>query len=452
MTDQPDWVLGEPSAHHEADLHEYIWKTTTNEVLARVVIENIYEKDHATHAEVTVWWLLDRPADSRPIVGPARTNLTSAHHSGWKSLVKACEEAVGNVAWGPGFQAIVNETLRHYREGDAPTALGAGLNAMEFGPPYILKPYIAASGTTVHYGQGGLSKSLMALAMSISVATGLPLFGNEPATSGPVIFFDYEDDPLVHQQRLAAICRVIGVDPEDVPIHHMALTSKVSNSKTAMKRRILETGAVMGVLDSIGMARGGDAFGPDETIRLFRTFRGFGIPVLAIDHIAKATKGEQAKAAGRGQEIDAYGSTYTMNAARLAFWMRPVAHDNDTIKLEMRNTKANHVRRVKPTGFIIKYENQEDIPHRITIEEVGAFGEEMELLPKAMIVENLILRRGPMTIEAIAGEFEWSRNTVDLILSRDRKQGVQTFRRVGNARPYRIGLTAQTYEEELNEG
>jgi len=449
MTDQPDFILKDPVTHHETDLHDFIWMAGTGEgVLARISVENLFERDHNTYGEVTVWWFWDRPADSSPIVGPTRTNLSSVHHSGWKSLVKACEERVDNVSWNAAFQDVVYKTLQHYREGDAPTALGIELDRIEFGPPYILKPFISSSGTTVMYGQGGLSKSLVALAMSLSVATGLPIMGQEPTVTGPVIFFDYEDDPTVHQQRLLAMCRAIGIDPNGLPLHHMSLVSKVSSSKSAMKRRIVETGAVLAVLDSIGMARGGDAFGPDETIRLFRTFRGFGVPVLAIDHIAKATKGEQAKMVTKGQEVDAYGSAYTMNAARLAFWMRPIAHELDTIKLEMRNTKANHVRRVDPCGFVIEYENQEDIPYRIHIRKVEAFGDEVELLPKAIIMENLLKRRGPMSVEAIAEEFGWPRNRVDTILSRDRKAETATFKRVGSQRPMLVGLSNAQEEED----
>jgi hypothetical protein len=137
-----------------------------------------------------------------------------------------------------------------------------------------------------------------------------------------------------------------------------------------MAKEVEERGVVLGILDSVGMGRGGNAVAAEDTIRMFRALREVGVPFLAIDHVSKEAK------AKKGGEVDAYGSIYTMNSARLAWSLtRQLDGKGDAIHIHARNTKANHVRVSPPQTIAITYVNDErGVPERIDIETGNEFG------------------------------------------------------------------------------
>ena len=310
----------------------------------RVMVEDTRLDGDKVMSNITVWWLYDQAQGVRPIQPMTILNMTSSHYTGWRNIAKTLQHdknaPLPDVDMDAAMTIVTDEVLTRYFAGNPTVVLKEQESRKE--APFILEPYIAASGATVMYGEGGLSKSLIALAMGISVSTGVPIFGKEPFIVGPVMFFDYEDDWHTHVDRMHAICRSFGIPVSEVDINYHALTASVVKSKREMHKRVMETGAVLGILDSVGMGRGGSAIAAEDTIRMFRGLREVGIPFLAIDHVSKAAK-EQ-----RGGDVDAYGSIYTMNSARMAWSLSRQDTGNETIGIHAINRKANHVRKSPP--------------------------------------------------------------------------------------------------------
>lgn len=433
MTDF-DFTLGEPEALHQNDFHSYVWLNAAEkkpEPIARITVESLSEKSGALHGEIQVWWMFENP-DSRPIAGPAVVNLQSAGATaGWRGIARNCEDSVAGVNWMQAMQRVISDTIEAHRAGSPSVQLGTG----DLGDyaPHILAPWISSSGTSIMYGQGGLSKSLILLAQMLVVSTGTPIFGVEPEVTGPCVYFDYEDDDAIHNLRLQAICKPLGINPKDVPIFHKPLISKVASSIPVMRRTLLDRKAVLAGLDSIGMGRGGDAFGPDETVRMFRSLKSLGVPFMAVDHIAKMEKKQQAAIAAKGEVVDAYGSAYTMNSTRLAWWLRPVTDESDVIKIQARNTKANHVRRHKPIGIVIRYENNaKGVPEQIHVNLSDEWwAEEVTTVDADQRMVNWLLANGQGSYDDIATGLGLSEPTLRKVVSRDNKRDKQWFHVTG---------------------
>ena len=356
-----------PDIHIGRNTYGYEWQHN-NQPSLRVQVQDMRQDGDNIFADFTVWWLYEQKLGILPIQPMTTLKVNSSHYTGWRNIPKALSERLPDVDIEGAMTFIINDVLNRFLNGDAAKAIGSE----DYGDdaPFILKPFIANSGSTVMYGEGGLSKSLLALAMAVSVSTGVPIFGKAPTVVGPVLYFDYEDDASAHARRLQALCRSFGIPMSEVNIFHKALVSKVTTSKRAMTKEVEDAGAVLGILDSVGMGRGGSATAAEDTIRMFRALREVGVPFLCIDHVSKEAKDK------KGADVDAYGSIYTMNSARLAWSLvRQHSGSGDAILIHAKNTKANHVQRALPQTIKIEYHNDErGVPECIDIETGNEFG------------------------------------------------------------------------------
>lgn len=434
MTDEVI-TFGEAAIDSEADgTRTYLWSSPDGDPIFRVRVEDVHEKDGAIYGDITAWYLLDQPLATRPVQPTTTLKLNSSHSTGWRSIPRELSKRLPNIDIEGAMTMAVHDEMEHFKQGDDAVRLGATVREGE--RPFVLDPFISSGGTTVMYGEGGLSKSLLALAMAISVSTGVAIFGAKPTVQGPVVYFDYEDDPIAHDLRLQAICRSFGIDVSKVEVYHVPLMGKVNTVKRMMSKKVFGYGAVLGILDSVGMGRGGSAVAAEDTIRMFRALREVGVPFLAIDHVSKQAK------ADKSGDVDAYGSIYTMNSARLAWHLSPQhTGKSDVISLYAKNMKANHVRRQKSRVIEIEYINNErGVPERINIEVSDDFG----MVRESVSVHSrmmMLLGQGALTIKEIADQLGVDRNTIDATLGRDRKLDHPTFEKVGDEKPAQIGLS-----------
>ena len=336
------------SERHAYDFHAYEYTPGSTPLTAEFAIDRVYEERGAIWAEIS----------SQAIVGDKtirllfsrRTNLLS--NQGWKDMVSALSDALPDYDWRAALMDAVERTVKIFRAGNKVERYEGAEHKIT---PHLLEPFVAGDGVTVLFGEGGMGKSTLAAAMAVSVACNYPVFGHWPTTSGPVLFFDYEDNSKILWYRIQAILRGIGWEGDDPEIYHKMLVSKVIQSQSDMRREIMDTGAVLCILDSIGMARGGDAMGPEDTIRLFRSLRSFDVPVLALDHRAK----EHTRF--KDKHPTPYGSVYTVNSARM-LWSGHIAEASTATQryINLGQTKSNHAQRDDDLGIQISYDNNAD--------------------------------------------------------------------------------------------
>lgn len=333
-----------------------IFHTTLEDLRIKLIFERLQDGDNGA-----IWCearaLVMAEGEMHTVIPPSRTNLMNATKggSGWKGLAQTLSEMASSVHWDEAMAEGVQHAIEVFRTGERETALRT--SDIDGGHPFLLEPFIASSGVSVFYGEGGTGKSLIALALAVAIAADYPIFGQYPQQAGPVVYFDYEDDNSVHEERLTAILRSQDIKLKH-PIYHRSLVAKVSQSQASMRRSISERGAVLSILDSIGMGRGGNANTAEDTVRMFRALRSLDVPTLAIDHVNKEDKRS-------GEVISPYGSVYTINSARM-LWGAVAAPNLTTATkkfLNLTNTKANRVAIHDPIGMSIAYQNQRDDTH-----------------------------------------------------------------------------------------
>ena len=287
-------------------------------------------------------------------IGSARSQKIYAN------TLKDDDTIAGKLPWTAMISEVCRDAERRYREG-APSVPLAKVEWRQKAR-FVVEPWVDAHGTTILFGDGGTSKSLHALALAVSIATGRPVIGNYPAVQGPVLYCDWEADEETHAERLEAICEGVGIEKPD-EVHYMQRAASIGESAREIRKAAAQLGAVLVVVDSLGAAGGGDPEKADTVIRSMNAIRSIAIPTLAITHVTKEQK----------DKTKPFGSVYAHNLAR-----RTVRIDRDQeeeaaeITVKLTTMKANFGMLERARGHRIQFENGDD--HRlktVRFEEAG---------------------------------------------------------------------------------
>lgn len=219
------------------------------------------------------------------------------------------------VDWRHLLQAAVYDVIREYLDGPEPVRLSAVEPAAA---PFVIRPMVGGVGATNIAGAGGVGKSLWALACAMSVASGDGDYtGMTVQRSGPVVYVDWEADADTHAVRLRALAAGVGLAPSE-DLHYIAADSPLRLWAPALARRLTQIGAALVVIDSVMLARAGDAMGNTDTIAFYSALRTLPCPSLLVDHQSRESIRE-----GRNQ---AFGSITNENSARMMWTMRAQAN------------------------------------------------------------------------------------------------------------------------------
>lgn len=375
--------MKKPEATYLLDRFRFHWPDDDVDI----IVDRLHEEKAGLQCELTI------TTGSMPAPGllrEGRFNLSAPVTRGqWE---KALTERMPDIDWYAVLEQICTLSIRRWREGEPLIDLASVEPSSEL--PYLLSPYVIDGGASVIFADGGSGKSLFALALALSIATGEECVpGAVPLRCGPVLYLDWEWDPESHAERLTALCAALGTTVPAGMIFYRREVSSVIESASAIRQHVAAIGAVAVVVDSLGMARGGEPESADLTIRTFGAFRTFGVPVIAIDHVAKhATDKSQS-----------FGSVYTKNAARI-MWRLDSVRDEATgqLGLNLVNTKANRKTQAS-RGYRVTME--EDTAERLT--SVRFESADIRSIPgmaKSLGVKDQIasvLMRGALTDEEI---------------------------------------------------
>lgn len=329
-----------PAATYLLDSYRFSWAEDEVEFLC----DRINEERDGLKCELTI------STSRAPYAGmlrEGRFNLSSATtRTQW---VNAVDQRMSGPDWYGMFEAVCTLTRRRWRDGEPVVDL-ANVTPRS-GLPYLLLPFVVEGGASILFAEGGAGKSMLALAMATSVATGEEILPNViPTRTGPVLYLDWEWDAETHAERLRAICEGAGIETPTNLVHYRHEMASVWEAAPTIRRRIAELGAVFVVVDSLGFARGGEPESADLTLKTFASFRTFGVPVLALDHVAKNATDKKYS----------FGSVYTTNAARITWRLEAVKEEGAAVtSLGLTNQKSNG-RFQKPRGFEQVTETDDD--------------------------------------------------------------------------------------------
>lgn len=334
---------------HDEDFHSYVFVNEAGQQVCRFEIDNVYEKQDGVWGEVTLWYLFEGDPE-RPIISHARQNMLTTVRKGDTDLLY---ETYGEVfAWDRMLQTVRGMTVEAVRVPVKPEALEI-IGEDEY-PPFLVEPFILDRGVSLFFGPGGTGKSMIALSAAIAVASGRTVFGRKPTQTGPVLYIDYEEPTkAAHDRRMGALLDGLGIGLED--LEHDILWVKprqpIAKIRRQLKTYMREYKPALIIVDSVGLARGGNATEAEATIALFSVLSSLDCAVFAIDHVTKDDQRQKAM-------VTPYGSIYTVNSVRLAWSVMPaVATTEGKTYLVMKQTKRNHVAAHDALGGEITFAN-----------------------------------------------------------------------------------------------
>jgi hypothetical protein len=274
-----------------------------------------------------------------------------------------------DVEWDPGLGEAARASVMRQRAVGRTDEWMIRLDAETAEEPFLLKPFISASGPTHWFAPPGAGKSIVALALGFCVATGHTIFGSTPRIVGPVLYVDFEDTPEVHQVRLDAICKAYGYEGNP-PIMHVKLRGSFRKHARYIRRLARKVGAVLVIIDSVGKAKTFGNNDTESTIQLFNDIDKLGVPTIAVDHVTKEINEKIKQGRVHAESVTAIGSQFSGAAARLGWFMQEIGASRPREKrFNLHNSKHSHVAQQEARSMVVRIEsNERDLPTSITFE------------------------------------------------------------------------------------
>jgi hypothetical protein len=340
-------------AWHSPDLHIYQAVEAMGMFRYRFEFSRLRSSGSALHSEVVVYMDIDGmkegPPPTRRVLGPMSINLLAGTWMKSNGLVGMLDSLQEDLDWLTLLQDIIPTTIDKQR-GLLDVASNLTWEQDEEAQPYLIQPFVAASGVTVLFGPGGTGKSTLAAALALTVMSGESILGDFVNDTGPVLWIDYEADMNEPFMREAAFRRFLGMEIAEHQMRYIKPAAKFIDSLSVIRREIHEVKPKMVVLDSIANARRGDANTAEDTVALFSVMGQLGVPVLAIDHMS-------AEAAAKQDMTKPYGSVFTTNGARMTWGVLPneTASTEESKFLNMAMAKVNVVAGKIERGVRLNY-------------------------------------------------------------------------------------------------
>ena len=242
---------------------------------------------------------------------------------------------------------MCDKALNNMRTRFAPKTVGQTAPKRER-PAYQVWPLLPSRKSTIIYGQGGIGKSWLALYLCALVDNGLTANGLK-ADVGNSLYVDWEETtPDVAEQRAWALGQG---DPQldGWGVRWQHAQGPLVDEIDDLASHVADGKFDLVVIDSVGLALGGDANDAETVLAFFRALNQLEATVLLIDHMGKGQD---------SQERGAFGSVYKRNSARSLWEMRQAADGELTFGLYHR--KANSSRLSPPVGLSLDIVENDD--------------------------------------------------------------------------------------------
>lgn len=308
--------------------------------------------------------------------------------------------------WLFTLEAVVGEAMRWYETGEPLVDL------FEIEPPesqpYLFEPLIPDQEFCLIYGQGGSLKSYLGLALCLAVGTGAHLPGlGRPLLRGTSLYLDYETNAATHARRLRALAAGLGVEHIRNRVMYRQMARPLHQEAHQIRRLVVEREVRLIVIDSVGMACGGDINAAADALRTVSAINTLGAAAkLGIGHKNKAD--------------DFIGSVYWRNGPRAMWEVNGEQGRPGVQRTGYVHKKANDDRMRDPVALAWDFE-----PGRIRMEALDPRTVDVvsEKLPDVERVARYIEEMGYGTNAEIAGVLGISENSVRAYTSKLARAG-----------------------------
>jgi hypothetical protein len=368
----------------------------------RITIEQLHRNYQGVQAEMTIERLLNDGATSVILVGPIHHGLvsTTSHNSLVKHLNDIDKESRTN--WAGMLSMASRLGVAHLRTSRPAVDLRDYMDLPS--DRWALSPLVLEGEPTILFGNGGEGKSLTALAALLSLETGMCVLPGMDITPGHHgIYLDWESTPDRHGVRSKQLLLGSGLDHKATPITHHRCYGPIKDQAHQLRRLIESEGATFVVIDSAGMACGGEPEKADSALQFFDIINEWNVSALVIAH--------QTKDQRQGMP---FGSVFWHNSARSTVEVRKVQeHGSNSLAVGLFHWKSNDSYLFDPIGYQYSWYGEGDETRinveRIEVQEIAELAEHTSLTDR---IVYLLGTQGPMTQTDIAGELGENAATV----------------------------------------
>ncbi len=349
---------------------------------------------------------------------------------GREALRKKLDSTAPGPPWGDYLEDVSWRLTQAARQGEPLVTLTGKATS----PTRELMPGLLYEGEpTQVMGDGDTGKSITALGVAAAIHAGVSLpNGLKPARPTPAAVLDWETNRDTVEERLALLAAGLGIDPP--PVLYKRMTRPLVDEAPALAAEFARRGIGLVVIDSKMFAVGAVEGAFHEPITAFYNALRLFAPAaaLVLNHITAAD-------ARSGAPARPFGGAFAFNGPRL-IWEAKRDHDvTDATAIVFTCRKANNLAR-RPAPFGLRFQPGEGT---ITISPFDLAEAAPQTLAGASLPQRvrLALTGGALTIAELAEHLSGDENTVGRIVRRLRDKGQLT--QVGDARPYRWGLTVR---------
>lgn len=267
----------------------------------RFKFTKVREDRDGTHAEVLV-------SAQDGFLLRSRLNLTSARSRRDLAKVLAERWPLPDETWEALVESACEGVLARFR---AP-ARALTLAEVPLSPlTYLVPPLIVSGEPNVLVGPGGVGKSYLALALALAVAAGGSLGPFTPGEKGTVLYLDWEASAAELRRRADRLLRPLGRRVDDLPLFLRPCALPLAHDE-GLAELVAELSPTLLVLDSLGLAAGGDLTEASSATTFFAALRRLATTALVVAHTPKHELGP----------ATIFGSVYYMNLARNVWEVR----------------------------------------------------------------------------------------------------------------------------------
>lgn len=313
------------------------------------------------------------------------------------------------IPWRQLLEYACLHTVQLLREGEPVVDLGASEPSQDV--RWLLRRFLPDDETTTIFAEGGSGKSILALALGVSVEAGRPLLSCiEPVRAGPVLYLDWETHRGELGRRLWWLARGHGLDAPARVLYlrpHRPLVDEIKRIRTLTRERRI----ALVILDSLGPACGGEPERAQTMIDTFDALRELSPAArLVLSHVAKNGGDDPSR------RRTPFGSVYVRELSRVVWELRgtPV---RDGTNLGLFLTKSNYGQLPSPLGVHLTI-NDADRTMALTTIAVASDPDLAYAAGLSFRIANLLGKTAPLTTNELAEELDAKEGVVRATLNR----------------------------------
>jgi len=338
--------------------------------------------------------------------------MATASRSRWATMLAERASVIDKLIWLTMLEDLCLIVTDFIREGEPPVII----NVAEEEPApaeFLIEPILLKDDPVVLFGEMASGKSYIAQVLAYILALGSSagdISGLRASKKHRILYLDWEAEARNISSRFCCLANGMGLPREKFAYRRCShrLTDDVDKV-----REIIATHEIdFVVIDSLGLAAGGDLNITQPAMDFFAALRTLKISSLIVAHTAKNNNGH----------ATIYGNAFFGNQARSIWEVRRYQEQNESeIAIGLIHRKMNYGKLERPMGFRLVFDPLSTIVYREDVRNIPNV-EAARSLP--IRIKEILGRDGPTTSQQLADGLSASKETIERTLRRMRDRGI----------------------------